>query len=142
VKIIQVPEEYEVEKTIMVPKVIQEEREIRIPRPVIEKKTVRVPKQRIVTEEEEVSIHVNTFLFLLEINTVWFSTQHTISVPATEEITQTVTVPRPVQTQVYSAPAPTYSTYAAPTTSYAAPSYGASYAAPTYGAYSSFGYAR
>lgn len=51
---IQVPEEYEVDKTITVPKVIQEEREIRIPRPVIEKKTVRVPKQRIVTEEEEV----------------------------------------------------------------------------------------
>ena len=65
VKIIQVPEEYEVDKTIMVPKVIQEEREIRIPRPVIEKKTVRVPKQRIVTEEEEVSTSIDILVCLI-----------------------------------------------------------------------------
>ena len=143
VKIIQVPEEYEVDKTIMVPKVIQEEREIRIPRPVIEKKTVRVPKQRIITEEEEVRRCDKIFFLSLLLR---FVLQHTITVPATEEITETVTVPRvhttyqtaaPVYHQAAATttyPAQQHSFFSGPTTSYAGAAYQTGYGT-TYGGY-------
>jgi hypothetical protein len=98
---VQVPEEYEVDKTITVPKVIQEEREIRIPVPQMVKKTIRVPKQRVITEHDEVSPQPITFLigyFLVLASSAligfdsmpWFlpfvfDDQHTVTVHAMEE---------------------------------------------------------
>ena len=114
----------QVDKEIQVPKTVMEEREIRIPEPVMETRTVKVPRQRIVVEEEEVNL--SCFFFgIHQKNSPLNLSQHTVEVQATEEVVQTVQVPRtvtttlqaitPTVTQPYTS---TFASAAYPTTAY------------------------